>query len=117
MRHRKKGRKLNRTAAHRKATMKQLGSNLIRDERLITTVAKAKELRPFIEKIVTRAGEDTVHNRRQAKKKLNSDPAVKKLFEEIGPRFVERSGGYTRILKLDERKGDGTTRALIEFVE
>ncbi len=116
MKHRKKGRKLNRDAAHRKATLRQLSCNLIREEQIITTIAKAKELRPYIEKIITRAGEDTVHNRRLIKRRLNNDLAVKKLFEKIGPRYVERPGGYTRILKLDHRKGDGAPRALIEFV-
>ncbi len=117
MKHRKKGRKLNRDPAHRKATMRQLGKTLVYQEQIKTTEAKAKELRPFVEKLITRAADDTVHNRRQVKKRLNDDGAVKKLFEDLGPRFEDRPGGYTRVLKLNRRKGDGAPQALIEFVE
>ncbi len=117
MRHQKKGRKLNRDSSHRRATLRQLACNLIAEEQVKTTVSKAKELQPFVEKIITRGEEDTVHNRRQVNKKMVDKEAVKKVFEELGPRFADRPGGYTRIIKLDRRKGDGAPRALIEFVE
>lgn len=109
--------KLNRNAPHRRALLRNLSQSLIEHERVKTTQAKAKFLQPYVEQLVTLAEEDTVHRRRQAKKKLNADAPVKKLFETLGPRFADRPGGYTRILKLDRRKGDGGQRALIEFVE
>jgi len=94
-----------------------MSRELILNGRIKTTLGKARSLRPYVEKLVTRAEEDTVHNRRQARKKVESDEALKELFEELGPRFKNRPGGYTRILKLGRRKGDGAERALIEFVE
>lgn len=117
MRHSKKGRKLNRDAEHRKADLRQLSSSLIKQERIKTTEAKAKEMQPYVEQLITRAEEDTVHNRREVKKKVNGEAAVKKLFEDVGPRFTDRPGGYTRIVKLDRRKGDGALRVMIELVE
>jgi len=115
--HQKDGRKLNRSAPHRKALLRNMARELIINERIKTTEGKAKHLQPYVEKLVTRAQDDTVHNRRQVRRKVESDDAIEKLFEELGPRFRERPGGYTRILKLNRRKGDGSQRALIEFVE
>lgn len=119
--HGKKGRKLGRDADHRRSLLSNMARQLIREERIKTTLAKAKELQPFVEKIVTRAAEDTVHNRRQVRRTLRQggdlDEAVAKLFESLGPRFEDRPGGYTRILRLDRREGDNAQRALIEFVE
>ncbi|MGM0381406.1 MAG: 50S ribosomal protein L17 [bacterium] len=117
MRHAKKEAKLNRDPTHRKATVKNLIRALVKEERIKTTLAKAKAIRPKVEKLITRAAEDTVHNRREVKKKIRDDELVKKMFEDIGPRFADRPGGYTRILKLDRRKNDNAQRALIEFVE
>lgn len=119
--HQKKGKKLGRNSTHRKATKRNLAKQIIVEERIKTTQAKAKFVQPFVEKLVTRAGEDTVHNRREVRKKLGThediDDVIKKLFEEIGPRFEDRPGGYTRILDMDRRRGDGAQRSLIEFVE
>ncbi len=117
MRHAKNTKKLNRTAAHRRALASNMARSLIENERITTTLAKARYLRPYIEKIITRAGEDTVHNRREVKKKLKAKGIVNKLFEDIGPRFSDRPGGYTRIIKLDRRLGDNAEKAIIEFVE
>lgn len=119
--HGKKGRKLGRDADHRRSLLSNMARQLIREERIKTTLAKAKELQPFVEKLVTRAARDTVHNRRQVRRTLRQggdlDEAVAKLFESLGPRFEDRPGGYTRILRLDRRDGDNAQRALIEFVE
>lgn len=121
MKHQKKEKKLGRNSEHRQAMKENMARQLIREERLKTTEAKAKFIQPYVEKLVTRAGEDTVHNRREARKKIgtagDTDQTIKKLFEELGPRFNDRPGGYTRILTLDRRRGDGAQRALIEFVE
>jgi len=99
MRHRVKGRKLSRTAAHRKATMRALSMALIREHRISTTVAKAKELRGFIEPLITRAKEDSHHNRKQVFSSLQNKDAVTQLFTEIGPKVGDRPGGYTRVIK------------------
>jgi large subunit ribosomal protein L17 len=119
--HQKDEKKLGRNASHRKAMKRNLASQLILEERLKTTQAKAKFIQPFVEKLITRAGDDTVHNRREARKKLgnadNVDEVINTLFEDIGPRFEDRPGGYTRILDMDRRRGDGAQRSLIEFVE
>ena len=118
MRHRVSGYKLGRTASHRVAMTRNMASSIIEHERIITTVVKAKAIRPFVEKLVTLAKEDTVHHRRHAFAQLRNKDAVTKLFETIGPRFAERPGGYTRILKLSKpRLGDASERAIIEFVE
>src|SRR5262245_34582904 len=115
MRHLKAGRKLNRNAAHRAALMRNLSCALIQHERIITTVAKAKELRPFIEKLITLAKKGTLHARRLAVTRLHNKEAVTKLFAEIGPRFAERPGGYTRIIRRQERRlGDPGLTAHIE---
>jgi large subunit ribosomal protein L17 len=117
MRHRKKGRKLSRSPAHRKATLRNLAVNLFRHGRIETTVARAKELRPFAERLITLARRGDLHARRLATRKLHDRTAVGTLFEEIGPRFESRPGGYTRILKLGSRKGDAADMALIELVD
>jgi large subunit ribosomal protein L17 len=117
MRHRLAGRKLGRTTSHRIAMTRNMATSLIVHERIITTVPKAKHLRPFVEKLVTLAKEPSVHNRRRAFAKLRSDDAVTKLFDVLGPRFQARAGGYCRILKLSKpRLGDAGDRAIIEFV-
>lgn len=117
MRHRKKGRKLNRTASHRRATLRNMAANLFRHGRIRTTQAKAKELRPYAERLITLARRGDLHARRLATKKLGDRDVVGQLFAEVGPRFKERPGGYTRILKLGHRKGDAADMALIELVE
>ena len=117
MRHRKKGRKLNRTAAHRKALLRNMATSLFRHGRIETTTAKAKELRPFAERVITLAKRGDLHARRLAAQKIQDPEVLGKLFGEIGPRFAERPGGYTRILKLGSRRGDAAEMALIELVE
>lgn len=117
MRHLVKGKKLGRTASHRKATLSALAIALIEERRIITTVAKAKELRRFVEPLITRAKVDTTHNRRQVFSKLNDKYAVTELFEEVGPLAKDRPGGYTRVLKTGFRQGDGAAMAMIELVD
>src|SRR5262245_26436743 len=117
MRHLKAGRKLNRNAAHRTALLRNLSCALIEHERIITTVAKAKALRPFIEKLITLARQGTLHARRLAVSRLHNKEAVAKLFKEIAPRFAERPGGYTRIIRRQERRlGDAGETAYIELL-
>jgi large subunit ribosomal protein L17 len=116
MRHRKAGRRLGRTTAHRKATMKSLGVALFKHEAITTGVHKAKELRSFAEPLITLAKVDNVANRRRAFARLRDKEAVTKLFTTIGPHFQERPGGYTRILKLGFRQGDAAEMARIELV-
>jgi large subunit ribosomal protein L17 len=116
MRHRVKGRKLGRNAAQRKALMRNLAISLILHERIRTTEAKAKELRPYVEKLVTLSREDSQHARNLAMSRLSDDRAVAKLFDVLGPRFEDQPGGYTRIYKLGHRKGDNAEMSLIEFV-
>lgn len=117
MRHAVSGRKLGRPTGHRNALLRNLATDLIRYERLTTTVAKAKSLRPFVEKIITLSKEDTVHHRRLASAQLFDEMMVKKLFNELGPRFAERPGGYCRIMLLGPRLGDAAQMAVIELVE
>lgn len=151
MRHRRRGRKLGRNSSHRKAMIKNLVRSLFEHERIVTTVEKAKEARPFAERLITLAKENNLHNYRLVSDRLRCvqkfDPApapvidpddednegvvvhepperrwdirvVKKLFDEIGPRFKQRPGGYTRILRLAEhRRGDGASRVIFELVE
>lgn len=117
MRHRKKGRQLSRSPSHRRATLRNMATSLFRHERIQTTQAKAKELRPFAEKIITQAKDDSVHARRQVGRKIADREVLGKLFDEIGPRFADRPGGYTRILKLGPRKSDSAEMALIELVD
>lgn len=117
MRHRKAGRKLGRNPAQRRALLRQLAISMILHERLTTTEAKAKTLRPLVEKLVTIAREDTQHHRTLIMSKIDHPPATVKLFEVIAPRFEGAPGGYTRISKLGNRHGDGAPLALIEFIE
>ena len=117
MRHRVKGRKLGRTPAHRKALFRNQLASLVKEERIKTTLPKAKELRPIAEKVVTQGKRDTLHARRQVNRWLPERELVKKVFDDIAPRFQERPGGYTRIIKLGPRQGDGAEMAVIEFVE
>jgi large subunit ribosomal protein L17 len=117
MRHRVGGRKLGRTTAHRKALFRnQLGA-LISHERITTTVAKAKELRPLAERMVTLARTGTLANRRRVLQTLPDKEVVQRLFDVVAPRFTERPGGYTRIVRLGRRSGDGAELAIIEFVD
>jgi len=117
MRHRVKGRKLGRSPAHRKALFRNQLASLVKEERIKTTLHKAKELRPIAEKVVTQGKRDTLHARRLVNRWLPERQLVKKVFEDIAPRFQERPGGYTRIIKLGPRRGDGAEMAVIEFVE
>jgi large subunit ribosomal protein L17 len=117
MRHRVKGRKLGRTPAHRSALFRNQLSSLVREERIRTTLEKAKELRPLAEKVVTQGKRDTLHARRRVNRVISDRDLVKKLFDEIAPRYQQRPGGYTRIVKLGPRKGDGAEMAYLEFVD
>ena len=117
MRHRKKGRELGRTRSHKKAMLRNMVTSLILHERIRTTEAKAKELRPFAERLITLAKKGDLHSRRLAGRQISDSEALRKLFNHIGPRFERRPGGYTRILKLGTRKGDGAELALIELTE
>ena len=117
MRHRKKGRKLNRNSAHRKALLKNLAIALIEREVIRTTVPKAKELRTFIEPLITLAKDDSVANRRLAFNKLRSDEAVGKLFTSVAFNAKDRNGGYTRIIKAGFRPGDKADMAYMELVD
>ncbi|HSR41113.1 MAG TPA: 50S ribosomal protein L17 [Longimicrobiales bacterium] len=117
MRHRKKGRNLSRTSAHKRATLRNMATNLFRHERIRTTKAKAKELRPYAERLISLAKKGDLHARRQAARKIQDREILGKLFDDLGPRFADRPGGYTRILKLGPRKGDAAEMALIELVE
>lgn len=117
MRHRKSGRHLNRTSAHRKAMFANMAASLIEHEVVKTTVPKAKELRRVAEPLITLAKNDTVANRRLAFSRLRSKAAVGKLFTDLGPRYQERPGGYTRILKAGHRAGDAAPVAFIELVD
>ena len=116
MRHNKKGRKLGRKTAHRKALMSNLASALITNKRIKTTDAKAKELRRYIEPLVTFAKKGDLHSRRQVLKKIRHKSIVRELFEDIGPTFSNRNGGYTRIIKLGIRGNDCAPISMIEFV-
>ena len=116
MRHRKSGRHLGRTSAHRKAMYRNMAASLIEHEVIKTTLPKAKELRRVAEPLITLAKEDTVAHRRLAFSRLRSQAAVGKLFTELGPRYQERAGGYTRILKAGHRAGDSAPVAYIELV-
>ena len=116
MRHRNKGRQLSRTATHRKATLRNLATALFRHEKIETTTAKAKELRPYAERLITLARRGDVHSRRLAGRKIQDRRVLGKLFDDIAPRYAERPGGYTRILKIGNRKGDAAEMSLIELV-
>ena len=116
MRHGYANRKLGRTSSHRNAMFRNQLASLIESERIVTTLPKAKELRPQIERLITLAKNDSVHARRQAARQV-TDEAVTKLFDTLGPRFSTRPGGYTRILKLGARRGDAAEMAILELVE
>ena len=117
MRHGYANRKLGRTSSHRNAMFRNQLASLIESERIITTLPKAKELRPLAEKLITLAKNDSVHARRQAAKQVPSDALIAKLFDTLGPRFSTRPGGYTRIMKLGARRGDAAEMAILELVE
>jgi large subunit ribosomal protein L17 len=117
MRHGNAHRKFNRTAEHRRAMFANMAAALIKHEQITTTLPKAKDLRPIVEKLVTLGKRGDLHARRQAIAEIRDVPMVKKLFEVIGPRYKERNGGYLRIMKAGFRHGDNAPVAVIEFVE
>ena len=117
MRHRKKGRKLSRTASHRRATLRNMASSLFRHGQIETTTAKAKELRPYAERLITLARRGDLHARRLAGTKIRERDVLGILFDDLGPRYKDRPGGYTRILKLGARKGDAADMSLIQLVD
>ncbi len=116
MRHRKGGYKLQRDPSARRALLRGLTTSVILHERIETTVTKAKAVRPQVERVITLAKRDTLHARRQAAAYLFEPAAVRKLFDSIGPRFADRAGGYTRIIRLGPRQGDGAETAIIELL-
>ncbi len=117
MRHRKSGRKLNRTSSHRKAMFANMAASLIKHEQIVTTLPKAKELRSVVDKIITLGKRGDLHARRQAISKIRDVEMVKKLFDVLAPRYEERNGGYTRVLKAGFRYGDNAPMAVIELVD
>ena len=117
MRHAKAGRQLRRTSEQKLALMRNLAQSLLQHGAIETTEAKAKELRPFVEKLITKAKDGTLHARRLAGVHVQQRAVADKLFQEIGPKFANRKGGYTRILKTGHRKGDGADLARIELIE
>ena len=117
MRHKNAGRKLNRTASHRKAMFANMAVSLIVHEQIVTTLPKAKEIRPIVEKLITLGKRGDLHARRQAISQVKDVEAVKKLFDVLAPRYRERNGGYTRIMKAGFRYGDNAALAVIEFVD
>jgi len=117
MRHRKKGRHFNRTAEHRRAMLRNMATSLFLHDRVETTTAKAKELRQFAEPLITKAKRGDLHARRIVARQIRDDAALARLFSEIGPRYVERPGGYTRVRHLGHRPGDAAEMAIIELVD
>ena len=117
MRHAKSGRKLNRTASHRKAMFANMAAALIKHEQIVTTLPKAKELKPIIDKLVTLGKRGDLHARRQAISQIRDKDAVSKLFETLAPRYKDRPGGYSRVLKAGFRYGDAAPVAVIELVD
>ena len=117
MRHARSGKKLGRDSAHRKALYSNLAGALITHGRIETTEAKAKAVKPYAEKMITLGKRDDLHARRLAMAELRSNDVVHKLFSEVAPRFTERNGGYTRIVKLDPRQGDAASMTLLELVD
>ncbi len=117
MHHRKHGRRLNRSPSHRRAMFANMAASLIQHEQIVTTLPKAKDLRRVVEKLVTLAKRGDLHARRIVASRLRNEDMVKKLFETIGPRYQDRPGGYTRVLKAGFRYGDAAPRAVIEFVD
>jgi large subunit ribosomal protein L17 len=116
MRHRNSGSKLGRQPAHRRATLRNLVTNVIERERITTTLRRAKETRPLVEQMITLGKRDTLHTRRQAAAFLMTPAATKKLFQDIAPRFADRPGGYTRIIHAGFRIGDGADLAILELL-
>lgn len=116
MRHGKAGRKLNRNSSARIALARAQATALLREGRIQTTLTKAKELRPFVEKLITTAKGGDLHSRRLVAKDIHDNAVLRKVMDEVAPRYAERPGGYTRILRIGTRRGDGTTMALIELV-
>ena len=117
MRHRVAGRKLQRTSSHRAALFRNMAAALIKHEQITTTTAKAKELRPYVEKLITLAKHGGLSNRRIAQSRLMDDAQLAKLFDVLGPRYAARNGGYTRIIKAGIRASDAAPIAIIEFVD
>jgi len=116
MRHRQKGRQLGRTMAHRRALLRNMATSLFMNERVVTTNAKAKELRPFAERLITLARRGDLHARRLVERHIRDRDVQSRLFGELGPRFAARPGGYTRILRIGHRRGDGAEMARIELL-
>ncbi|MBS1241607.1 MAG: ribosomal protein [Gemmatimonadetes bacterium] len=116
MRHRVKGRQLSRTSSHKRALLNNMASSLFEHGGIVTTAAKAKELRPFAERLITLARRGDLHARRLVERRIKNREVLGRLFSEIGPRFAGRPGGYTRILKLGHRVGDGADTARIELL-
>jgi large subunit ribosomal protein L17 len=117
MRHRKKGRLLNRTSEHREAMFRNMATSLFRHGRVETTVAKAKELRQYAEPLITKAKRGDLHARRLVARSIQDDDVLAKLFDDIGPKYAERPGGYTRVRLLGHRPGDAAEMAIIELVD
>ncbi len=117
MRHKVGGRKLQRTSAHRTALFRNMSAALIKHEQITTTLAKARELRPYVEKLITLAKRGGLSNRRLAMSRLMDETQLKKLFDVVGPRYAERAGGYTRVIKAGFRGSDAAAMAIIEFVD
>jgi large subunit ribosomal protein L17 len=116
MRHKRAGFKLQRDTSARRALLRGLVTNVIEQERIITTVTKAKAAKPLVEKMITLGKQDTLHSRRQAASYLLTPSSVKKLFDKLGPKFAQRNGGYTRIVRVGFRQGDGAETAILELV-
>jgi large subunit ribosomal protein L17 len=117
MKHRIKGKKLNRTSSHRKALFKNMAQAIIKHEQIITTLPKAKTMKPIVDKLITLGKKGSLHARRQAFSKLRDESMVAKLFETLAPRYADRNGGYTRVLKAGYRYGDAAAMAVIELVD
>lgn len=117
MRHNKSGKRLGRNSSHRRAMLRNMATSLIENERITTTDIRAKELRKVVEKLITLGKRGDLHARRQAASVLMTKQSVQKLFEQVAPRFHQRPGGYTRIIKLGYRQGDNATLSLIELVQ
>ena len=117
MKHKIKGKKLNRTSSHRKALFKNMAQAIIKHEQIITTLSKAKTMKPIVDKLITLAKKGSLHARRQAFSKLRDDKMVTKLFGTLASRYADRTGGYTRVLKAGFRYGDSAAMAVIELVD
>lgn len=117
MRHRVKGRKLKRTASHRRATLRSLATAVLKHKRIKTTLAKAKEARSFVERLITKARKNDLHSRRLIMSEINDKEVIKELFSEIVPKIGDRPGGYTRVVKLGARVGDAAQMAILELVD